>query len=167
RAQPGGSERSAEEFVRRLYRHVPVLDAGARGATMTFVERRIGDVLVAWESEALLAVNRLGAGQFQIVVPSRSILAEPPVAVVDAVVDRRHTRRQAEAYLHYLYSREGQVLAARHYFRPRDPEVAAQYASRFPTVTLVTIDEAFGGWAAAQAAHFADGGSFDRIYAPR
>jgi len=153
--------------VRALYRNVPVLDSGARGATVTFVERGIGDVLLAWENEALLAIRRLGAGRFDIVVPSQSILAEPPVTVVDKVVDRRGTRAVAEAYLGYLYSKEGQELAAQHYFRPRDPEVAAKYAAQFPKVKLVTIDEAFGGWAAAQAAHFADGGSFDRIYAHR
>jgi sulfate transport system substrate-binding protein len=167
RAQPGGSEASAEAFVRALYRNVPVLDSGARGATVTFVERGIGDVLLAWENEALLAVQRLGGGRVEVVVPSHSMLAEPPVAVVDRVVDRHGTRAVAEAYLEYLYSKEGQELAARHYFRPRDPEVAAKYATQFPKVTLVTIDEAFGGWAAAQSAHFADGGSFDRIYAHR
>jgi sulfate/thiosulfate transport system substrate-binding protein len=167
RARPGGTDASAEAFVRALYRNVPVLDSGARGATVTFVERGIGDALLAWENEALLAVRRLGAGRFEIVVPSRSILAEPPVTVVDTVVERRGTRAVAEAYLKYLYSREGQELAAQHYFRPRDPEVAAKYAAQFPTVTLVTIDEAFGGWTAAQAAHFADGGSFDRIYTHR
>jgi len=167
RGRPGGSDAAAETFVRALYRNVPVLDSGARGATMTFVERGIGDVLLAWENEALLAVRRLGTGKVEIVVPSQSILAEPPVAVVDRVVDRRGTRAVAEAYLRYLYSTEGQELAARHYFRPRDPQVAARYAAQFPQLKLVTIDEAFGGWAAAQAAHFADGGSFDRIYAHR
>jgi len=167
RAQPGGSDDSAEAFVRALYHNVPVLDSGARGATVTFVERGIGDVLLAWENEALLAVRRLGADHVQVVVPAQSILAEPPVAVVDRVVDRRGTRAVAEAYLQYLYSKEGQELAAQHYFRPRDPEIAARYAGRFPKVELVTIDGAFGGWSAAQAAHFADGGSFDRIYAHR
>jgi sulfate transport system substrate-binding protein len=167
RRRPGGSDASAESFMRALYHNVPVLDSGARGATVTFVERGIGDVLLAWENEALLAVRRLGAGRVEIIVPSQSILAEPPVAVVDRVVDRHGTRAVAEAYLRYLYSREGQELAARHYFRPRDPDVAARYAAQFPQVELVTIDEAFGGWSAAQAAHFADGGSFDRIYAPR
>jgi sulfate/thiosulfate-binding protein len=167
RGRPQGSDASAEDFVRALYRNVPVLDSGARGATVTFVERGIGDVLLAWENEALLAVRRLGTGRVEIVVPSQSILAEPPVTVVDRVVDRRGTRAVAEAYLKYLYSKEGQELAAQHYFRPRDPEVAAKYAAQFPKVQLVTIDEAFGGWAAAHAAHFADGGSFDRIYAHR
>jgi sulfate transport system substrate-binding protein len=167
RAQPGGTDASAERFIRALYGNVPVLDSGARGATVTFVERGIGDVLLAWENEALLAVQRLGRGRFEIVMPSQSILAEPPVAVVDRIVDRHGTRAVAEAYLRYLYSKEGQELAARHYFRPRDPEVAARFAAQFAEVKLVTIDEAFGGWSAAQAAHFADGGSFDRIYAHR
>ncbi len=167
RSRPGGSEAGAEQFVRALYRNVPVLDSGARGATMTFVERGIGDVLIGWENEALLAVHRLGAGKVEIVVPPQSILAEPPVAVVDRVVDRRGTRQVAEAYLGYLYSSVGQELAAAHYFRPRDPQVAARYAAQFPALELVTVDGAFGGWNAAQAAHFADGGSFDRIYAPR
>lgn len=161
----GGSEAAAEAFVRDLYGHVPVLDAGARGATVTFVERGIGDVLIAWESEALLARERLGAGRLEIVVPSLSILAEPPVAVVDAVADRHGTRALAEAYLRYLYSPPAQELAARHYFRPRDAAVAARYADRFPAVKLVSVEDAFGGWSAAQAAHFADGGSFDRVYA--
>jgi sulfate/thiosulfate transport system substrate-binding protein len=167
RDRQDGSDASAEAFVRALYRNVPVLDSGARGATMTFVERGTGDVLLAWENEALLATRRLGAGRLEIVIPSQSILAEPPVTVVDKVVDRRGTRAVAEAYLRYLYSKEGQELAAQHYFRPRDPEVAAKYAAQFPKVKLVTIDAAFGGWSAAQAAHFADGGSFDRIYAHR
>jgi len=167
RDQPGGSDASAEDFVRALYRNVPVLDSGARGATVTFVERGIGDALLAWENEALLAARRLGAGRVEIVVPSQSILAEPPVTVVDRVVERRGTRAIAEAYLRHLYSKEGQELAAQHYFRPRDAEVAAKYAAQFPHVRLVTIDDAFGGWTAAHAAHFAEGGSFDRIYAPR
>ena len=167
RARQAGSDATAEAFVGALYRNVPVLDSGARGATFTFVERGIGDVLLAWENEALLAVRRLGGGSVEIVVPSQSILAEPPVTVVDKVVDRRATRAVAEAYLKYLYSKEGQELAARHYFRPRDPEVAAKYSAQFPKLALVTIDEAFGGWQAAQAAHFADGGSFDRIYTHR
>ncbi|MBS0374201.1 MAG: sulfate ABC transporter substrate-binding protein [Proteobacteria bacterium] len=161
----GGTDAAAEAFVRELYGHVPVLDAGARGATVTFVERGIGDVLIAWESEALLARERLGAGRLEIVVPSLSILAEPPVALVDAVADRHGTRTLAEAYLHFLYAPQAQDLAARHFFRPRDATVAARYAGRFPAVRLVTVEDAFGGWAAAQAAHFADGGSFDRVYA--
>lgn len=164
KSQPGGSDKTAEAFVKSLYANVAVLDSGARGSTMTFVERGIGDVLIAWENEALLAVNQLGPGRFQIVSPSQSILAETPVAVVDKVVDRHGTREVAQAYLQYLYSPQGQDLAARYNLRPRDPAVAARYASRFPALKLVTVDSAFGGWSAAQAAHFADGGSFDRIY---
>ena len=167
KAQPDGSDLAAEAFVRALYRNVPVLDSGARGATVTFVERGIGDVLLAWENEALLAVHRLGAARLEIVMPSQSILAEPPVAVVDRIVDRRGTRTVAEAYVRFLYSAQAQELAAQHYFRPRDPVVAAKYAAQFPQVKLVTIDEAFGGWTAAHAKHFADGGTFDRIYAGR
>jgi sulfate/thiosulfate transport system substrate-binding protein len=164
KSQPGGSDATAEAYVRALYRHVPVLDSGARGATITFVERGIGDVLLAWENEALLAVRELGPGKVQIVLPSQSILAEPPVTVVDRVVDKHGTRAVAEAYLRYLYSPAGQEIAAQHYFRPRDAAVAAKYVAQFPALKLVTIDAAFGGWTAAQAAHFADGGSFDRIY---
>jgi sulfate transport system substrate-binding protein len=162
--QPGGNDATAEAFVRKLYKNVPVLDSGARGATTTFVQRGIGDVLLAWENEAYLAVKQLGRDKFDIVAPSMSILAEPPVSVVDKVVDKRGTRKVAEAYLAYLYSKEGQKLAADHYYRPRDPEIAAQYAKQFPAMTLVTIDGAFGGWAKAQATHFADGGTFDKIY---
>jgi sulfate transport system substrate-binding protein len=162
--QPGGSAASAEAFVKKLYMNVPILDAGARGATVTFVERGIGDVLLAWENEAFLAVKELGPDKFEIVAPSLSILAEPPVSIVDKVVDRRGTRKVAEEYLRYLYSTEGQEIVARHFYRPRDPAVAARYAGQFPALTLVTIDDTFGGWARAQAAHFADGGSFDRIY---
>jgi len=162
--QPGGSDASAEAFVKKLYGNVPVLDSGARGATVTFVERGIGDVLLAWENEAFLAVKELGPDKFDIVVPSLSILAEPPVSIVDKVVDKHGTRQVAEEYLRYLYSKEGQEIAAKHFYRPRDPEVAAKYAGQFPAITLVTVDSAFGGWSKAQAAHFADGGSFDRIY---
>jgi sulfate transport system substrate-binding protein len=164
RSQPGGTDATAEAYVKALYANVPVLDSGARGATMTFVERGLGDVLLAWENEAQLAVRELGVGKFQIVAPSLSILAEPPVTVVDKVVDRHGTRKVAEAYLKYLYSQEGQELAAKHYFRPRDPAVRAKYASQFPELKLVTVDQAFGGWTTAQATHFSDGGSFDRIY---
>lgn len=167
RARPGATDASAEAYVRMLYAHVPVLDSGARGATMTFVERGIGDVLLAWENEALLAAKRLGSGEVQVITPSLSILAEPPVTVVDRVVDRRGTRAVAEAYLRYLYSPVGQELAARHYFRPRDPALRAKYAAQFPEIRLVTVDQAFGGWSAAQARHFADGGSFDRVYGIR
>ena len=162
--QPGGSDATAEAFVKKLYKNVPVLDSGARGATVTFVERGIGDVLVAWENEAYLAVRQLGPDKFDVVAPSLSILAEPPVSVVDKVVDKHGTRKVAEEYLRYLYSKEGQEIAAKHFYRPRDPEIAAKYAKQFPSLSLVTIDGVFGGWAKAQAAHFADGGSFDRIY---
>jgi sulfate transport system substrate-binding protein len=162
--QPGGSDATAEAFVKKLYKNVPVLDSGARGATVTFVERGIGDVLVAWENEAYLAVRQLGPDKFDVVAPTLSILAEPPVSVVDKVVDKHGTRKVAEEYLRYLYSKEGQEIAAKHFYRPRDPEIAAKYAKQFPSLSLVTIDEVFGGWAKAQAAHFADGGSFDRIY---
>jgi sulfate/thiosulfate-binding protein len=164
--QPGASEASARDFITRLYRNVPVLDSGARGATTTFVERGIGDVLLAWENEALLAVRELGPGKFDIVAPSVSILAEPPVAVVDKVVDKRGTRQVAQAYLEYLYSDEGQQLAAKHYYRPAVPRFAAQYAAQFPAVKLFTVDEVAGGWAKAQKAHFADGGVFDQAYQP-
>src|SRR5258705_194021 len=164
RTQPRGDEASAREFVRRLYQNVPVLDTGARGSTTTFVQRGLGDVLVAWENEALLAVRELGADQLEIVVPSVSILAEPPVAVVDKVALRRGTREVAQAYLGYLYSKEGQEIIARHYYRPRDAEIAARYAGRFPQLKLLTIAE-FGGWAQAQRTHFSDGGVFDQIFA--
>jgi sulfate transport system substrate-binding protein len=163
--QPGGSEASARQFVTRLYRNVPVLDSGARGSTTTFVQRGIGDVLIAWENEALLAQQKLGADKFEIVIPSLSILAEPPVAVVDKVVLRRGTRAVAQAYLEHLYSKEAQEIIAQNHYRPRDPQVLARHAAQFPEINLVTI-EFFGGWAKAQATHFADGGTFDRIYAP-
>jgi sulfate/thiosulfate transport system substrate-binding protein len=162
--QPGGSEASAESFVKRLYKNVPVLDSGARGATVTFVERGIGDVLLAWENEAYLAVKELGPNKFDVVAPSLSILAEPPVSIVDKVVDKHGTRAIAEEYLRYLYSKQGQEIAAKHFYRPRDPEIAAKYAAQFPNIPLVTIDAAFGGWTRAQATHFADNGTFDRIY---
>jgi sulfate/thiosulfate-binding protein len=164
-AQPAGSEASAREFVRRLYKNVPVLDTGARGSATTFVQRGLGDVLIAWENEAQLAVRELGADQLEIVVPSFSILAEPPVAVVDNVALRHGTREVAMAYLEYLYSKEGQEIIAHHFYRPRDPEVAARYAARFPQLKLVTIAD-LGGWASAQQIHFRDGGVFDQIYAP-
>ena len=164
RAQPRGDEASAREFVRRLYQNVPVLDTGARGSTTTFVQRGLGDVLVTWENEALLAVRELGADKLQIVVPSVSILAEPPVAVVDKVALRRGTREVAQAYLGYLYSKEGQEIIARHGYRPRDPEVAARYAARFPQLKLLTVAD-FGGWAQTQRTHFSDGGVFDQIFA--
>ena len=162
--QPGGSEAKAKDFVARLYSNVPVLDSGARAATLTFAERGIGDVLIAWEDEAQLAAREVGAGKFDVVYPSVSILAEPPVAVVDKVVDRRATRAVAQAYLEFLYTPEGQDIAARHYYRPIDAKVAARYDAQFPKLALFTIDEVFGGWAKAQRTHFADGGVFDQIY---
>jgi sulfate transport system substrate-binding protein len=166
-AQAGGSEEAARDYMGRLLRNVPVFDSGARGATVTFVQRGIGDVLVAWENEAALAIAEMGADRFEMVVPSRSILAEPPVAVVDTVVDRRGTRKLAEAYLAFLYSAEGQEIAAKYFYRPRLPEVAARFAGRFPPVTLFTVQEQFGGWQAAQAKHFADGGVFDQLLSKR
>jgi len=163
--QPGGNDVTAEVFVKKLYHNVPVLDSGARGSTVTFVERGIGDVLLAWENEAFLAVKELGPAKFDIVAPSLSIVAEPPVSVVDQYIDRHGTRKVAEAYLKYLYSREGQEIAAKHFYRPRDPDVVARYAQQFTNIPqLVTIDAVFGGWTKAQAAHFADHGAFDRIY---
>ena len=163
--QNGGNDAKAKEFVGGLYRNVPVLDSGARGSTTTFLERGIGDVLLAWENEAYLALGE-AKDKVDIIVPSISILAEPSVAVVDKVVDQHGTRAAARAYLEYLYSPEGQEIAARNHYRPRDPKVAAKYASTFSKVALFTIDEAFGGWDAAHKAHFADGGSFDQIYRP-
>ncbi|MDC4203149.1 MAG: sulfate ABC transporter substrate-binding protein [Candidatus Manganitrophus sp.] len=162
----GGDEGKAKDLVSRIYKNVPVLDSGARGATTTFVERGIGDVLLAWENEALLAINELGKGKFEIVIPSVSILAEPPVAIVDKVVDRHKTREVAQAYLEHLYSEEGQEIAAKHYYRPRRESVASKHAAQFPKVALFTIDELFGGWQKAQKTHFADGGVFDQIYQP-
>ncbi len=159
-------EQRAQEFVTKLFKNVPVLDSGARGSTTTFVQRGIGDVLLAWENEAFLAINELGRDKFEIVVPSVSILAEPPVALVDKVVDRHGTRAVAQAYLEYLSSEEGQEIAARHYYRPRLESVVKKYEKQFPRVNLVTIDEAFGGWQKAQKTHFADKGVFDQIYRP-
>jgi len=159
-------DQRAQEFVAKLFKNVTVLDTGARGSTTTFVQRGIGDVLLAWENEAFLAVNELGKDKLEIVVPSVSILAEPPVAVVDKVVDRRGTRVVAQAYLEYLYSEEGQEIAASNYYRPRLESVAKRYESRFPKVNLFTIDEVFGGWQKAQKTHFGDGGVFDQIYQP-
>jgi sulfate/thiosulfate transport system substrate-binding protein len=164
--QPGGNEATAREFVTKLYKNVPVLDAGARGATTTFVERGIGDVLIAWENEALLAIKELGQGKFEIVAPSLSILAEPPVAVVDKIAGKHGTKAVAQAYLEYLYTETGQEIAARHFYRPRLASVAAKYEVQFPKVRLVTVDEVFGGWKKAHATHFADGGLFDQIYQP-
>ncbi|MCG6205673.1 sulfate ABC transporter substrate-binding protein [Rhodopseudomonas sp. HC1] len=159
-----GSEEGARDFVAKLYKQVPVLDTGARGSTVTFVERGVGDVLLAWENEAYLAVKEFGADKFEIVAPSVSILAEPPVAVVDTVVDKKGTRAAAEAYLKYLYSKDGQEIAARNFYRPRDPEIAKKHEGSFAKVELFTIDELFGGWTKAQTEHFADGGVFDKIY---
>jgi sulfate/thiosulfate transport system substrate-binding protein len=161
-----GTDDKAQDFVAKLYKNVPVLDSGARGATTTFVQRGIGDVLIAWENEALLATEKLGRDQFEIIVPSVSILAEPPVSIVDKVVDKRGTRKAAQAYLEFLYSAEGQEIAARHYYRPQQAATLAKYANTFPKVALFTIDEVFGGWTKAQKAHFDDGGIFDRIYEP-
>jgi sulfate/thiosulfate transport system substrate-binding protein len=162
--QPGGSPATAEEFLGKLFKNVPVLDTGARGSLTTFAQRGIGDVMISWENEAFLASRELGKDKFEIVVPSISILAEPPVAVVDKVALRRGTTELARAYLEHLYSKQGQEIVARHYYRPRDPEVATRHASTFPRINLVTIAD-FGGWSKAHATHFADGGTFDRIYA--
>jgi sulfate/thiosulfate-binding protein len=165
RRQPAATDATAEAFMRDLFHQVPVLDTGARGATNSFAQRDLGDVLLAWENEAWLARKEFGADAYEIVYPSVSILAEPPVAVVDSVVDKRGTRDVAQAYLDYLYTPEAQDIAARNYYRPRDPAVAARYAERYPALNLVTIQD-FGGWDIAQAAYFGDGGLFDRIYTP-
>jgi sulfate transport system substrate-binding protein len=164
----GGDETKIKEYVGELYRHVPVLDTGARGSTTTFAQRQLGDVLLAWENEAFLVGKEFGADSFETVIPPQSILAEPPVAVVDANVDAKGTRKVAEAYLQYLYSEEGQTLAAKHFYRPSKPElVPAAELERFPKLSLVTIDDPiFGGWAKAQPYHFGDGGVFDQIYKP-
>ena len=161
--QPGGNDATARDFVKKLFANVKVLDSGARGSTTTFVERGIGDVLIAWENEAYLAIKELGPDKFDLVTPSVSILAEPPVSIVDQVVDKRGTRKLATAYLEYLYTPEGQTLAGDNYYRPRDPKIAAKYAKQFAPVKLFTIDEIFGGWTTAQKTHFADGGVFDQI----
>ncbi len=163
--QPGGSEAKAKEFVGQVFRNVKVLDSGARGSTTTFVERGICDVLLAWENEAYLSLKELG-DKFEIVTPSLSILAEPPVTVIDKTVDKRGTRKVAQAYLEYLYSPEGQELAARHFYRPQDAAVAAKYSKQFVKTRLVTIDKTFGGWRNAQKVHFSAGGVFDQIYTP-
>ena len=160
----GNDEAKAREFVAKIYKNVPVLDSGARGSTTTFVERGIGDVLLAWENEAFLAVKELGPEKVDIVVPSISILAEPPVTLVDKVADKHGTRKVAQAYLEYLYSEEGQDIAGRNFYRPTDAKVAAKYAAQFPKINLFRIDDLFGGWQKAQKAHFADGGVFDQIY---
>ena len=165
--QPGGSDASAREFLKKLYKNVPVLDSGARGATTTFVERGIGDVLIAWENEAYLAVKELGPDKVQIVTPSISILAEPPVAVVDKVVDKRGTRKVAEAYLNFLYTDAAQELIAKNYYRPAVDKEAKKYASQFAPVKLFTLADVAGDWTKAQKTHFADGGVFDQIYQPK
>lgn len=163
----GGDDAKAKEFVKKLYANVPVLDSGARGSTTTFVERGIGDVLITWENEGILAVKDLGTDKFEMVYPSTSILAEPPVTVVDKYADKHGTRAVADEYLKYLYTPEGQELVAKHYYRPRDAAVAARHEALFPKITLFTIDELFGGWTAAQKRHFDDHGVFDEIYAPK
>jgi len=162
----GGNAASAKDFVTKLYKNVPVLDSGARGATDTFVDRGIGDVLIAWENEALLATQRVAQGKFDIVYPSVSVLAEPPVSVVDKVVDRHGTRQVAQAYLQFLYSEKGQDIAARNYYRPRLKSVAAKYTHQFPQLKLFTVNQLFGGWQNAQKTFFNDGGVFDQIYQP-
>jgi sulfate transport system substrate-binding protein len=162
-----GNAGAAKNFVSRLYRNVPVLDSGARGSTTTFVERGIGDVLIAWENEALLATRELGRGRFQIVAPSVSILAEPPVSIVDRYAGKHGTRQISTAYLKYLYSPQGQIIAGRHFYRPRSAAARARYASQFPRVKLFTLQSVFGNWRRAQKVHFSDGGQFDQIYQPR
>ena len=164
--QPGGNAESAKIFVKRIFSNTKVLDSGARGSLTSFTERGIGDVLISWENEAYLATKELGPDKFEIVTPSLSILAEPPVTVVDKVVDKKGTRKVATAYLEYLYSPEGQEIAGKHYYRPRDPKAAAKFAKQFAPVKLFTIDELFGGWRVAQKTHFDDGGVFDQIYTP-
>ncbi len=163
--QPGGNDAKAQEFVKKLFANVKVLDSGARGSTTTFTERGIGDVFISWENEAFLAVKELGPEKYEIVTPSLSILAEPPVTVVDKIVDKKGTRKVAAAYLEYLYSAEGQDIAGKHYYRPRDAKAAAKYANQFSKVKLFTIDQTFGGWQKAQKTHFSDGGTFDQIIA--
>ena len=164
--QPGANEAKARDFVGQLYRNVKILDSGARGSTTTFVERGIGDVLIAWENEAYLSLKEVGADKLEIVTPSLSILAEPPVTIVDKVVDKRGTRKVAQAYLEYLYSPAAQDLAARHFYRPTDAQVAAKYSKQFVKTKLITVDKVFGGWRNAQKVHFSDGGVFDQIYVP-
>ncbi|MES2553591.1 MAG: sulfate ABC transporter substrate-binding protein [Pseudomonadota bacterium] len=162
----GNDEAKTKQFLSKLYKNVPVLDSGARGSTTTFVERGIGDVAISWENEAFLALKELGPDKFELVIPSISILAEPPVTVIDKVVDKRKTRAVATAYLEYLYTEEGQEIAAKNYYRPRLESVAKKYEKQFPKINLVNIDSEFGGWTKAQKTHFADGGTFDEIYKP-
>jgi sulfate transport system substrate-binding protein len=161
-----GDDAKAKDFVARVYKNVPVLDSGARGSTVTFAERGVGDVLLSWENEADLVKAEFGTDKFDVVYPPSSILAEPPVAVVDKNVDKHGTRKVAEAYLQYLYTRQGQEIAAKNHYRPRDPEIAAKYANQFPKLQFVTIDGEFGGWPNATKTHFSDGGTFDQIYQP-
>jgi sulfate/thiosulfate-binding protein len=165
--RPGGNEAAARDFVTKLYKNVPVLDSGARGSTTTFTERNIGDVLVGWESDALLATRDLGPDKYSIVYPPTSILAEPPVAIVDKVVDAKGTRAIAEAYLKYLYTPQGQEIIAKHFFRPRLPSVVKKYASTFPSIRMVTVSQVFGNWKSAQQKFFDDGALFDQIYQPQ
>ena len=165
--QPGATDATARAYIKKVYENVPVLDSGARGATVTFAERGVGDVLLAWENEGYLSQKEFGAGKFDIVYPPTSILAEPPVAIVDKVVDRKGTRAVAQAYLEYLYTPEAQEIEAKNFYRPIDPTVAAKYAGKFPKLKLFSIDDTFGGWTKAQATHFADGGVFDQIYTKR
>jgi len=161
-----GDEKKAQEFVTRVYKNVPVLDSGARGSTTTFVQRGIGDVLLSWENEAYLALNQLGKDKFEIVTPSISILAEPPVCIVDKVAAKHGTTEVAKAYLQFLYSEEGQEIGAKNYYRPQSPQALAKYSNQFPKLTLFTIDDTFGGWQKTQKKHFEDGGVFDKIYTP-
>jgi sulfate/thiosulfate-binding protein len=162
----GGDEKKAQEFVTRLYKNVPVLDSGARGSTTTFAQRGIGDVLLSWENEASLALNQLGKDKFEVVTPSISILAEPPVSIVDKVAAKHGTTEVAKAYLEFLYSEEGQEIGAKNFYRPQSPQALAKYANQFPKLTLFTIDDTFGGWQKTQKKHFEDGGIFDKIYTP-
>ena len=163
---PGGNAQKAKEFVAQVYKHVPVLDTGARGATTTFAQRGIGDVLLSWENEAQLALQEAGGDKFQVIYPPNSILAEPPVAVIDKNVDRHGTRKVAEAYLQFLYTPQAQEIEAKDFYRPRDQSILAAHAAQFPKITLYTIDDVFGGWTKAQQVHFSDGGVFDQIYKP-
>ncbi|RFB74295.1 MULTISPECIES: sulfate ABC transporter substrate-binding protein [unclassified Herbaspirillum] len=162
----GGTDAAARDYISKLFKNVPVLDSGARGATISFVERGLGDVLLAWENEALISLKEWGPDKFDVITPSISILAEPPVSIVDKVVDRRGTRKVAEEYLKHLYSDEGQEIIAKNYYRPINPKIAAKYASQYPKVNLITVDNTFGGWQKAQKDHFSDGGSFDQLYVP-
>jgi sulfate/thiosulfate-binding protein len=162
----GGNDAAARDYISKLFKNVPVLDSGARGATISFVERGLGDVLLAWENEALISLKEWGPDKFEIVAPSLSILTEPPVSIVDKVVDRRGTRKVAEEYLKYLYSDEGQEIIAKNYYRPINPKIAAKYAAQYPKLNLITVDNTFGGWQKAQKDHFSDGGSFDQLYVP-